>query len=186
DSAVNRNDCASSLSAPLAWFTTTCRRASAGPPTPIADEATLQSAVIDRFLANLSVEPLRNSQLVDVRFRSTDPALAARIANQLAKQYIEHSLEYRFTASKEASSWLADRLAEQRAQVETAEAALQRYREQNGAIRLEDRENIVVQKLGELNTAVTRAKMDRLQKEAVERQLSAVESDEAAVATFPV
>ena len=43
-----------------------------------------------------------------------------------------------------------------------------------------------MQKLGELNTAVTRAKMERLQKEAVERQLSAIESDEAAVATFPV
>jgi polysaccharide biosynthesis transport protein len=186
DSAANPDDGSFRLTAPAAWFATLLRPVPERQPTPIADEAASQSGVIDGFLANLTVEPLRNSQLVDVKFRSTDPAQAARIANQLAKQYIEHSLEYRFTASREASSWLADRLAEQRAQVETAEAALQRYREQNGAIRLEDRENIVVQKLGELNTAVTRAKMERLQKEAVERQLSAIESDQAAVATFPV
>jgi hypothetical protein len=41
-----------------------------------AAKATSQSAVIDGFLANLTVEPLKNSQLVDVKFRSTDPALA--------------------------------------------------------------------------------------------------------------
>jgi len=184
-----REDASFRLTSPIAWFSTLLRRApdrSATPVVPVVDAALAQSAVIDSFLSNLTVEPLRNSRLVDVKFRSTDPALTARVANQLAKNYIEHSLEYRFTASQEASSWLADRLAEQRAQVETAEARLQRYREQNGAIRLEDRENIVVQKLGELNTAVTRAKMERLQKEAVDHQLSAIEHDEAALETFPV
>jgi len=184
-----REDASFRLTSPVAWLSTLLRRApdrSSTPVVPVVDAALAQSAVIDSFLSNLTVEPLRNSRLVDVKFRSTDAALTARVANQLAKNYIEHSLEYRFTASQEASSWLADRLAEQRAQVETAEARLQRYREQNGAIRLEDRENIVVQKLGELNTAVTRAKMERLQKEAVDHQLSAIEHDEAALETFPV
>jgi succinoglycan biosynthesis transport protein ExoP len=169
----------------VGWFPALFRGAPDLPGTD-ADEAIGQSAVIDTFLGNLTVEPVRNSRLVDVKYRSTDAALAARIANQLAKDYIEHSLEYRFTASREASSWLAERLAEQRAQVQTAEAKIQRYREQNDAIRLEDRENIVVQKLGELNTAVTRAKMERLQKEAVEHQLTAIENDQAALETFPV
>ena len=74
-------------------------------------------------------------------------------------------------ASKEASDWLGERLGEQRKQVEDAEAKLQRYREQNDAISLEDRENIVVQKLADLNAAVTRAKTERIQKEAMYSQL---------------
>src|SRR5690606_14243196 len=112
-----------------------------------ADETVAQSRAIDRFLAGLDISPIRNSRLVDVEYRSADPRLATRIANALAKNYIEQNLEYKFLASQEASQWLSDRLAEQRKQVEDAELALQRYREQNDAISLEDSENIVVQKL---------------------------------------
>jgi capsular exopolysaccharide synthesis family protein len=148
-------------------------------------ETLAQSRVIDAFLEGLRIAPIRNSRLVDVKFRTSDPDVATRVANALAKAYIDQNLAYKFGASKEATGWLEDRLAEQRAQVEAAEAALQRYREQHDAIPLEDRENIVVQKLGDLNAAVTKAKTERLQKEAIYKQIVAIGNDEAALDTFP-
>ena len=163
----------------LAFF-----RPAASDQQPVAETAR-QSRVIDTFLGNLTVEPIRNSRLVDVKFRSTNRELAARVANQLSASYIEQMLEYKFTASQQATSWLSERLAEQRAVVEKAEAALQGYREQNDAISLQDRENIVVQKLSDVSAAVTRAKTERIQKEAIERQLRAIENDRAALETFP-
>jgi capsular exopolysaccharide synthesis family protein len=155
------------------------------PEDPEASDTATQTAVIDRFQASLTVEPIRNSQLVDVTFRSPDPALAARIANQLANNYIEQSLDYRYTASQDASAWLAARLEEQGTQVKEAEAALQRYREDHDAITLDNGGSIVVQKLSDLNAAVTRAKTERLQKEAIERQLRGAETTPAALDTFP-
>lgn len=152
---------------------------------PAADETAAQSRAIDAFLSGLDVAPIRNSRLVDVRYRSPDPQLAARAANALAKNYIEQNLEYKFLASQEASDWLNDRLAEQRKQVEDAELALQQYREQNDAISLEDTENIVVQKLADLNAAVTRAKTQRIEKEALYNQLRLSQSNPAALDTFP-
>jgi len=148
-------------------------------------ETLAQSRVIDLFLEHLTIAPIRNSRLVDVKFRLSDPDVATRVANVLAQAYIDQNLGYKFGASKEATSWLEDRLAEQRTQVEAAEAALQRYREQHDAIPLEDRENIVVQKLADLNAAVTRAKTERLQKEAVYRQITAAGNDQAVLDTFP-
>src|SRR5574338_217775 len=149
------------------------------------DEITSQSRAIDIFLSKLKVSPVRNSRIVDVKFRSIDPALAARVVNTLARGYIEQNLEYKFLSSKEASDWLATQLESQRKQVEDAEANLQRYKEANDAISLEDRQNIYVQKLGELNTAVTRAKTERLEKEALYNQLSAIQHDRAALDAFP-
>ena len=148
-------------------------------------ETVEQSRAIDRFLRNLTVSPIRNSRLVDVKYRLDDPALASRIVNAVAKNYIEQDLEYKFVTSKGASDWLGARLAEQRKQVEQAETALQRYREQNDAISLEDRENIVVQKLSDLNAAVTQAKTDRFQKEALYKQLQSLAQDPAALDSFP-
>jgi capsular exopolysaccharide synthesis family protein len=150
-----------------------------------AGETVEQSRAIDRFLAGLTVSPIRNSRLVDVKFRLSDAELSAKLVNAVAKNYIEQNLEYKFLASKEANDWLGERLAEQRRQVETAEAALQRYREQNDAISVADRENIVVQKLADLNTAVTRAKTERFQKEALYKQLQALAKDGSPLDSFP-
>ena len=152
---------------------------------PAADETAAQSKIIDAFLDELTVSPIRNSRLVDVKFRSADPALATSVVNMLAKNYIEQTLEYKFLASKEATDWLGERLSEQRKQVESAEAKLQAYREQNDAISLEDRQNIVVQKLGDLNAAVTRAKTERIQKESMYNQLRSIQGNAAALDTFP-
>jgi exopolysaccharide transport family protein len=158
---------------------------SATPSVPSADETTEQSRAIDAFLLKLTIAPIRNSRLVDVKFRLSDSQVATTIVNALATAYIQQSLEYKFMASKDASNWLGDRLVEERKKVEQAESALQRYREQNDAISLQDRENIVVQKLTDLNAAVTRAKTERIQKEALYNQLSGIENNSAALDTFP-
>ena len=152
---------------------------------PGADETAAQARTIDAFLSHLAISPVRNSRLVEVSFRSVDPVLAPKAANALAKAFIEQSLDFRFTATKEASDWLNQQLEEQRKQVEAAETRLQQYREENGAISFEDRQNIVVQKLADLNAAVTKAKTDRLQKEATYRQLAAVQNEPAQLDTLP-
>ena len=159
--------------------------APAAAPEGSGEETEAQSHAIDALLTNLAVTPIRNSRLVDVKFRSPDAALSTRIVNALARNYIDQNLEYKFSATKDANDWLDNQLAEQRKEVEAAEAKLQAYREKNDAISLEDRQNIVVQKLTDLNAAVTKAKTERIQKEAMYKQLRAIESNPAALDTFP-
>jgi polysaccharide biosynthesis transport protein len=154
-----------------------------------ADETAEQSLVINRFLLLLSVEPVKNSRLVDVRFRFPDPAIAARVANTLARSYIDQDLDFKLQTAKSASSWLDRQLIEQRRRVEQAEDILQRYREKHDAVSLEDqqhdKQNIVVQKLGDLNAAVTRAKTLRIEKETLYKQLESIQHSEATLDTFP-
>ena len=119
---------------------------------------------VNLMLGSLTVAPVRNSRLVELRFTSTDPQLAADMANGLAKAYIQQSMEFRFSASKDATDWLGEQLAEQRKKVEQSEPALQQYKEQHDAVAVEDRQNIVVQRLADLNAAVTRAKTDRIRR----------------------
>lgn len=155
-------------------------------PAATPEETMAQSRAIDSFLSRLTVSPVRNSRLVDLTFESSQPATAAKVANGVAKAYIEQNLEFKFLSSKEASDWLGARLGDQRKQVEKSEQALQRYREHTtDAVSLEERQNIVVQKLADLNTAVTRAKTDRLEKEAAYTQIRTLQNDDAALDIFP-
>ena len=160
----------------------------AAPPedrAPAAGETAKQSRVIDTFLEALSVTPIRNSSLVDVRFASPSPPLAAAVANTLARQYIDQNLEYKFLSTKEASDWLGEQLAVERKKLEASEQALQRYRETGDAVALEDRQNIVVQRLADLNAAYTQARTDRFEKEALYNQLKGLQHDQSALDTFP-
>ena len=172
------------VASPAAWVTGWFKPSRPG-ELPQADETRTQSTAIDRFLSQLTVSPVRNSRLVDIRFQSPDPALAASVANTMAKGYIEQNLEFKFLSSKEASDWLGQRLAEQRKQVDASEQALQRYREQTDSVSLEERQNIVVQKLADLNAAVTRAKTERIQKEAAYDQIRTLQNDRSALDTLP-
>ena len=160
------------------------------PPRPIeapgAEETAAQSRVIDRFLSNLNVEAVRYSRLVDVTYRTSDPVLAAKIANALGEAYIKQNVEFTSSTTKEASTFLTQQLAEQRAKLEKSEQALQAYREQTDSVSLEERQNVVVQRLADLNAAVTRANTARIQKESAYNQVRAALENPAAIDTVPL
>ena len=160
------------------------------PPRPIeapgAEETAAQSRVIDRFLSNLTVEAVRYSRLVDVTYRTSDPVLAAKIANALGEAYIKQNVEFTSSTTKEASTFLTQQLAEQRAKLEKSEQALQAYREQTDSVSLEERQNVVVQRLADLNAAVTRANTARIQKESAYNQVRAALENPAAIDTVPL
>ncbi len=154
----------------------------AGPTSATTDSERAQQ-LVDAFLGRLSVEVIPESQLIAISFEATDPALAAQAANELATRYVERDRESRFKAATDGATWLARRLAEQREQVSASETASQRYRESRDALSLEDRQNIVVQKLGDINAAVTKAKTDRIVKETQYRQLESIRDNPTALET---
>lgn len=159
------------------------RRASG--PKMVADETPAQSRVIDSFLRHLTISPIRNSRLVDVTFESPDGQLSARVANGLASAYITQNREYKIASSQWAADWLDERMNEQRKEVEQSEKALQTYKEKTDSLSLEEKQNIVVQKLAELNAAVTKASTERIQKEELYNQIKKIQNDREALDTFP-
>lgn len=129
-----------------------------------------EGRLIDAFLDKLQVEPIRNSHLVNISFLAHDPTLTARVVNVLADQYIQHNLKLKFEASMDASEWLNRNVGELKKKVETSEEALHSYKEENKIVSLEEKQDIIVQKLSELNTAVTDAKTKRIRLETLYNQ----------------
>ena len=141
--------------------------------------------VVTRFLEGLSVDPVRDSRMVRVAFRATDPVLATRVANTLASEHIARDREYRGQSSQEASAWLGQRIDDYRERVATDDLALQQYREEHGTVSLEDSRDIVVQDLARLTELVTRASTDRILKESRYRQVESIRNDAAALGGLP-
>ncbi|MGC4081064.1 MAG: hypothetical protein QM736_02875 [Vicinamibacterales bacterium] len=156
------------------------------PPEPRSDETVAQSTRIDDFLSGLSIVPVRNSRIAEIRYTSSDPVFSAAAANAVAKAYIQQNMELKFNTSKEAADWLGERLAEQRKAVEASEAALQAFKEKNGTVSVADSaSDIVVARLTDLNAALTKAKTDRIVKESLYNQVRAAEGT-GAIDSLPV
>lgn len=182
---------------PVAWATGTVRRAvsfplrffsslfASPPPARVSDETRAESVAIDRFLARLRVVPVRDSRIVDVTFTARNPNRSAEVANALARAYIDQDLAFRRQSSRDAFDWLRQRIAEQRQEVEASELALQRYREDNDAVSLDERHNVVTQELADLNAAATRAATVRIDREARYREMQSAQDDPAAIDRFP-
>ncbi len=135
------------------------------------EKETIQdSLIINEFLDKLKIEPIRNSRLVKVHFDSHDPDLAKQIPNTLAELYIQQNLEARFKATEQAKEWLTRQLDDLKGKVEKADEALRAFGSRHGIISLEEKENIVIQRLSELNQALAKAEAERMAKEALYRQ----------------
>jgi capsular exopolysaccharide synthesis family protein len=151
-----------------------------------AGETVAQAGKVNQLLGGLSVVPVRNSSMVELTFRSPDRVYAARAVNEHAAQYRARNLESRFTDTKETNEFLNQQLQEQREKLAQSETALLQYRETQNAASVDDRQNIVVQKLTELNAQVTRAKIERLDKEALYNQLLEVRKTGGRLDTVPI
>jgi capsular exopolysaccharide synthesis family protein len=125
-------------------------------------------------MSSVTVEPVRASHLVDVSFVSGDPAFAARAVNTLADEYVVQNLDLRRQNIARSLSWLSEELVRQKQLVEASERAMAQYREEHDALSLEDRQNIVLARLNQLNEAATRARTNRAQKESLYRRLESL------------
>lgn len=133
----------------------------------------VDQAVLARFQDRLAVEPVKRSRLVEVTFESYDPQLASRVVNAMAENYIQQNLEVRWEATQKASEWLSQQLVGMKGKLEKSEDELQRYVRDNGLLFLESgkgaSENIVNERLRELQEELTHAQALRYEKESLAR-----------------
>ena len=142
--------------------------------SPAADK-NVPEEVLKNFEERLTVEPVKRSRLIEVTFESNDPNIAAQVVNTLTSAYIDANLEARWQAAQKASDWLSQQLLGMKAKLEKSEDELQKYGRGNGLLFLETEkgtsENIVVQRLRELQQELTKAQADRYAKESLYRLL---------------
>jgi polysaccharide biosynthesis transport protein len=109
-----------------------------GEPPPEWNDQTLADAIYENFDKKLSVQPIRLSQLINISFDSESPQLSAKVANAMAKAYIENDLDTRYEMTQQATNWLQERLGGLRGKLADAERALQEYREKQGIVDIKD------------------------------------------------
>jgi len=143
----------------------------AEPETPQVDETPDESALVSAFVSRAEVMPIRGSRLVNVSFTARDPKFAATAVNTLVDEYVEQNLQVKVQSSQNMLDWLNKELEKQQKKVQDSEQALSDYRDKQNALSLDDKQNIVTQRLTQLSDALTRTRTVKAQKDALYRQV---------------
>jgi succinoglycan biosynthesis transport protein ExoP len=132
-----------------------------------AKAPSVKPAILGAFLGRLTAKRVPNSRLVDVSFEATDPKLAAEVVNVHLDNYIESNFRSRYEAAQQASNFLSKQLDELKIKVEKSEDLRLAYERDNQIWTIDEKQNITTQKLSDLNTELTQAQSDRIQKESL-------------------
>jgi succinoglycan biosynthesis transport protein ExoP len=144
-------------------------------------------------MSKVKVALRRGTRLVDVAVEDIDPKRAQQLAGSIVKEFIDQSFDQNIGLSETATDFLREEANRLEGKLQSAEQAVQKFREDHNAVSLEDKQNIIVEKLKELNLKVTQAKSERLKLEtdvAIIKQGKAKTPDELltlpSVAALPI
>jgi capsular exopolysaccharide synthesis family protein len=138
-----------------------------GEPAAADSQTPAQNRLIKAFKGHLRVQLMRDSRMVEVTFESTDPQLAARVANALVNNYSEYNFHQKYDATRQASGWMEQQLDELKAKVEKSQQAMVDYERRNAIVNIGEKESVVEQRLAALSQDLTTAQSERMQKQSL-------------------
>src|ERR1022692_3171507 len=145
------------------------RPTTGGVPVSGSSPETLEreDQLIGTFHSNLNVRPVPSTAIIEIKYSSPDPRLAAEVANATANKLIEQKIKARFDSTMQDEDWLSKQLADLQIKVETSQTRLIEYQKGHGIVGTDDKQNLTFEKLNELGKQLTQAQADRIQKESL-------------------
>jgi polysaccharide biosynthesis transport protein len=126
----------------------------------------LDIELVNRFRPSVKVQLRKATRLIDLSVEDLDPKRSERLTQSIIKEFLKIDLEQKLAVTQQANDFLLQESARLKEKLRSSEQAVQKYREEYNAVSLEDKQNITVEKLKDLNQQVTHAKGERLRLEA--------------------
>lgn len=137
------------------------------------DPAKRTDALASKLEPDLSVDLVRDTRALSISYTSTDPQLAADIANGVAQSFIDIKFKGQTEQYTNTSEWLDRSTRELKAGVEKAEQALATYTKEHSIFSADNKETLTTAKLTHLHDQATRAATDRMLKQSVYDEVKA-------------
>lgn len=136
-------------------------------------EAIRLAPYVDAIKKNLVTEPIRESRttvkdtrLIAIMFRHTDPDLAAFVVNAIAKTFTDANQEKRTGTNRKTNDFLQERIASLESDLKNDEQALVNLTQNAGILKTENDQTIVIDRLSGLNKDLLIAENERKNAEA--------------------
>lgn len=136
-------------------------------------EAVRLAPYVDIIRKNFAAEPRRESRatfkdtrLIDISFKHTDPEFAALIVNGIAEVFAKSNQEKRSGTSRKTNDFLQERVAQLQSEIKNGENKLVELNNAAGILKTDNEQTIVLDRLSGLNKQLLEAENQRKDAEA--------------------
>jgi uncharacterized protein involved in exopolysaccharide biosynthesis len=144
---------------------------------PTSPESSILQQATERLRHNLTIEAVRLSDVIKVKFKHEDPIMATTVLNTLVNIYLEHHLEvYKTPRSHE---FFRDQAQTMKTQLSQAEEDLRTFKTQHHLTSMEEQRHLLLK-----NEADLLAILDHTQSQAVETE-NRLQQLRAQISTIP-
>ncbi|MCP3888860.1 MAG: GumC family protein [Desulfobulbaceae bacterium] len=114
----------------------------------------------------ISIGQAKETRLVTISAKSTDPTEAMEIANTLGQVYIEFDMGSRLDSSKNSMEWMTNELYQLKMRLEEDEKKFHEYKKLNKLFSMQGKQKMIDQKIAEFNNDFLTARNKRLELDA--------------------
>ncbi|MHB8735602.1 MAG: GumC family protein [Terriglobales bacterium] len=125
-----------------------------------------EDLLLRNVAAHVSVDQPFDTYLLEVHFRSRSSDLAARVANEISRSFLDHEYRTRAQALEDSSRGMALQREELRAQMERSQQKLVAYESQHDVLDPDDKSNVMQARLSQINEDLSAAQSARMRIEA--------------------
>lgn len=131
-------------------------------------EAIRLAPFVDSIKPNITVEPIRESRatfkdtrLIELAFRHTDPQFAAYIVNSIGETFVKQNWEKRSGTNRKTNDFLQQRIADLQTEIRNDELSLVELQKTAGILKTDGEQTIVIDRLSGLNKDLLEAENAR-------------------------
>lgn len=126
-----------------------------------------RNSAVNAFRGSVLIDPVKETRLVNIVVTNSDPELAARIANSMARTFMAVNLERRLESSTYARRFLEDQIKVTKAKLEDSERLINDYSKRNQILALGDKSEVASQNFAALSSSLSRAEEERIRAETL-------------------
>lgn len=126
-----------------------------------------RDGAVAAFRGSVLIDPVKETRLVNIVVTNSDPELAARIANSMARTFMAVNLERRLESSTYARRFLEDQIKVTKAKLEDSERLINDYSKRNQILALGDKSEVASQNFAALSSSLSRAEEERIRAESL-------------------
>ena len=129
---------------------------------PEGKQASTREKILALVAKNLKISTEANTRLVEIRYDSTDPQLAADFVNTLTTEFVQQNLESHWKTTQQTGEWLTRQMQDVRIKLEKSDDELQSYAQASGLLFTSEKDNVAEEKLRQLQEELSKAQADRV------------------------
>jgi succinoglycan biosynthesis transport protein ExoP len=127
-------------------------------------QGSLRDWLAGLLLKKLDIVPARESSVVEISFKGSDPVFAATVANAFADEYQKVTVLLKTEPMKKAAAYFNDQTRLLRDNVEAAQARLSKYQQEKGILALDNsRVDVELMRLNDLSQQLVLAQSQAME-----------------------